>query len=116
MEKLKAAALTGRTEVNRDTLVMKCPQKAFPETSPFIRMTIHRGVYYVVYTTGQVYPMTTETNMWLFCVKSLFVVNAKYQTKYHGHIGVFIEYLLTVPAALMTEPESAHIKKLLSKL
>ena len=116
MEKLKAAALTGRTAVHRDTLVMKCPPKAFPETSPFIRMTVHGGVYYVVYPTGHVYPMTTETGMWLFYVKSLFVFNAKYETKYHGHIGVFLEYLLTVPTALMTDPESAHIKKLLGKL
>ena len=90
--------------VHWDTLVMKCPPKAFPETSPFIRMTIHGGVYYVVYTTGHVYPMTTETSMWLSYDKTLFVFNAKYQSKYHGHIGVFIEYLPTVPTALMTDP------------
>ena len=65
--------MTGRTAVHRDTLVMKCPPKAFPEQSPFIR-------YYVVYPTDLVYPMTTETSMW---VKSLFAFNAKYETKYH---------------------------------
>ena len=81
MKKLKAVALTGRTTVHRDTLVMKSPPKAFPETSPFIRMTIHGGVYYVVYPTGHVYPMTTETSTWLFYDKSLFVFNAKYQSK-----------------------------------
>ena len=110
MEKLKAAALTGRT------LVMKCPPEAFLETSPFIRMTIHGECTTWYIQLAMYFPMTTETSMWLFYDKSLFVFNAKYQTKYHGHIGVFIEYLLTVPTALMTDPESAHIKKLLSKL
>ena len=112
MEKLTAAFLTGRTAVHRVTLVMNCPPKAFPTPSPFIRMTIHVRVYYVVFPTGYVYPMTAETSMWVFYVKSLSVF--RYQTKHHEHIGVFIESLLKVPTALRTDPESAHIKKLLS--
>ena len=60
--------------------------------------------------------MTTETSMSVFNVKSLFVFNAKYQTEYHRHIGVFVESLLKVPTALMADPKSAHIKKLLGKL